>query len=89
MNEDQFQKDDTIKIIIGSNIKEIMHYIIIVILSIVLLQNIQIIDFNLFFWEIYISKIILLPIFIFIGYLFSRFKIFSTISRRKNKEELS
>lgn len=82
INQDD-QIEETINIKISRNAKEIFHYSIIILFGIVLLQNTQKVDFNFLFWEFSISKIIILPIYFFLGYLFIRLHVFSFIGKNK------
>lgn len=77
--------ENSITIKISRNTKEIFHSIIIVILAIILLQNTQKVEFTFLFWQIFISKLILLTIFFLLGYLFIRLNVFSFISKNKKK----
>jgi len=77
------EMEDTFSFKISRNAKETFHYSIIVLLGIVLIQNTQNVEFNFILWKISISKIILLPIFFLLGYLFIRFNVLSIISKNK------
>ena len=82
MNDKLFpneEKEETIIIKVGQNTREIIHYILIVLLGILFLQNSHDVNFNFFFWSFSVSLLVLLPFIFLLGYLFSHFKVLLSI----------
>ena len=89
MNDKLFpdeEKEKTITIKVGSNTREIIHYILIVLIGILFLQNSYSVNFNFFFWSFSVSLILLLPFLFLLGYLFSHFKVFLSIKNTNQKK---
>ena len=55
------------------NIKTVIILILLVLLAIILIQNTKVIDIQLFFWKLSMSRIILMVITLFIGFVIGLF----------------
>lgn len=62
-------------------VKTIIILILIVLFSIILIQNTQVVTVQLFFWKLSLSRIILIVVPLFIGFIIGLF----VVKRRKNR----